>query len=554
MHHADHRNLIAALDAAAARYPARRISVFDGRCRLAAARGFGDYLDAGRAAAGRLAAAGARPGDRVLISLANSWDWLDTWLGCVWLGALPVASSPGFAMGSAAYREEKTFGIARLLDARLVICGDLLRERAGAAPAGTRVLTPAELAGIDGPPPDPHDAAPGDIAYLQLTSGSTGIPKAAQVTHGGMMHNIWAMFDAATRRRGGEAPRSGTTWLPLFHDFGLVMTIGGVLNGVEAAVFPPNAYLSRPGEWLRHLGTMDAPMCGSPNFGLHHAVSRVRDADLATMDLSGWHTCFVGAEMTRAETLTRFLDRFAAAGCPAAMLAPSYGMAEATLGITLDQRAVGLRTGVSDPDDRGAVAEVVSCGAPLQETELRIVGADGRDLPDGRVGEVYLRSGGLISGYYDNPQATAEAFADGWLKTGDLGFIRDGEIYLTGRIKEILIVGGTNYMPDELEHLAEGEIGSGGMERAAAFAVSGGGQGDVPVLVVEVDRRRSAADLDALGQRIAGRIGRELGLPVHEVVFLPRGAIPRTTSGKLQRGALRDDYLAGTLQRVATPA
>ena len=549
MHYNDNRNVIGAVRAAAARYPDRRVTMFNGRCKPVSARSYQGLLDAAGAMAGRIAARGVTPGDRVLICLANSWDWLDCWLATVWLGALPVAASPGFAMGSAAYREEKTFGIAALLDARMVICGDTLRARADAAPAGCIVITPEELAegpgGEDTAPPA-HEAGPGDIAYLQLTSGSTGIPKAAQVTHRGMMHNVWAMFDAATRRRGGVAPRSGTTWLPLFHDFGLVMTLGGIMNGVEVAVFPPNAYLSRPHEWLKHLGSMDAPMCGSPNFGLHHAVNRVTEAQMAEIDLSGWHTCFIGAEMTRSETLSAFLGKFAAAGCPAEMLAPSYGMAEATLGVTLDQKAVGLRTGMSEPDDRGDRGEVVCCGAPLQETALKIMGPEG-EMPEGHVGHVYLKAGGVISGYYNNPEATAEAFEDGWLKTGDLGFMRAGEIYLTGRIKEILIVNGTNYMPDELEQLAEGEGGSGGMERAAAFTVAQDGQGEQPVLVVEVDRRSGPDVLKDLAERIAGRIGRELGLPVREVVFVARGAIPRTTSGKLQRGALREAYLGGAL-------
>ncbi|MGV6849284.1 MAG: AMP-binding protein [Marinibacterium sp.] len=545
MHYSDHPNLIAALQAAARQYPERRISVFDGRCRLVLARDFAGFVEAGQIAAGRLADLGVGPGDRVVIALANGWDWLEVWLGCVWLGAWPVATSPGFAMGSAGYREEKTFGIARLLEARLVVAGDLLRDRAGAQ--GVTVVTPQDLAARGGHAPPPHEAKPDEIAYLQLTSGSTGVPKAAEITHGAMMHNIWAMYDAATRRRGGARPLSGTTWLPLFHDFGLVMTIGGVLNGVEASVFPPNAYLSRPAAWLRHLGTLEAPMCGSPNFGLHHAVTRVREEDLARMDLSGWHTCFVGAEMSRAHTLQAFLDKFAAAGCPPAMLAPSYGMAEATLGITLDQRAVGLRTGRSEPDAEGQAAEVVNCGAPLQETELRVVGKDGLDLPDGHVGEVLLRSGGMIRRYFRNPEATKEAMADSWLKTGDLGFLRDGEIYLTGRIKEILIIGGTNYMPDELEQLAEGAMDSAGMDRAAAFSVPGNGAGEVPVLVVEVDRRR-VADPAALAEDVSGRIARELGLTLQDVVMVPRGTIPRTTSGKLQRSAARAAYLDGTLE------
>lgn len=546
MHYSDNPNVITAIQSAADIYPDRRITVFNGRCREVEARSYADFLARAQRVAGCLAAHGVKPGDRVMICLANSWEWLDCWLGTVWLGAWPVAVSPGFAMGSAAYREEKTFAIAQMLGARMLIAGDALRERAENAPGGCVVITAEDVMATEGDLPPAHAADRSDIAYLQLTSGSTGIPKAAQITHHAMMHNVWAMFDAATRRRAGEAPRSGTTWLPLFHDFGLVMTIGGIMNGVEAAVFPPNAYLSRPHEWLKHLGSMDAPMCGSPNFGLHHALNRVSDAQLEQMDLSSWHTCFIGAEMTRAETLRAFLDRFAQAGCPASMLAPSYGMAEATLGVTLDQRAVGLRTGVSEPDAKGDRIEVVACGAPLQETELKVMGPEGK-LPEGHIGHVYLKAGGVITGYYQNPEATAEAFDGDWLKTGDMGFLRDGEIYLTGRIKEILIINGANYMPDELEHLAEREGGSGGMERAAAFTVATDGQGELPVLVVEVDRRSAPETLKELGERIAGRISRELGMPVHEVVFVARGTIPRTTSGKLQRGALRQAYIDNEL-------
>ena len=550
MHYSDNRNVIGAVRAAAGAYPERRITMYDGRCRPVSARSYRDLLDAAQAMAARIGAQGVEPGDRVLVCLPNSWDWLDAWLGAVWMGALPVAASPGLAMGAAAWSEEKTFGIAQRLGARMVICGEGLYRRAAAAPEECRVVTPAVLAGTGAETAEPWDAAPGDVAYLQLTSGSTGAPKPAQVTHAGMMHNVWAMFDAATRRRRGEAPRSGTTWLPLYHDFGLVMTIGGILNGVEVAVYPPNAFLGRPHEWLRQLGEMDAPMCGMPNFGLHHAVNRITPQRMAEMDLSGWHTCFIGAEMTRAETLSAFMGKFADVGCPAEMLAPSYGMAEATLGVTLDQKAVGLRIGISEPDEKGDRVEVVCCGAPLKETELRIMGAEG-EMPEGHVGEVWLKAGGVVSGYFEAPEQTAEAFDGGWFRTGDLGFMRNGEIYLTGRAREVLIVDGTSYMPDELEQLAEGE-GSGGMERAAAFTVASDARGDQPVLVVEVDRRSDPAELDEMAGRIARRMARELGMTLREVVFVPRGAIPRTTSGKLQRGALREAWLGGSLTPLRT--
>ena len=547
MHHSDNRNLIDALRAAAHSGSDRRITMYDGRCRPVSDRSYQDFLDAARAMAGRLSARGVVPGDRVLICLPNSWDWLDCWLGAVWLGAMPVAASPGLAMGSGSFLAEKTFGIAARLGARMVICGEGLRKRADMAPEGCDVITPALLSGTEAAPgPEPFDAAPEDVAYIQLTSGSTGAPKPAQVTHRGMMHNIWAMFDAATRRRAGVAPRSGTTWLPLYHDFGLVMTIGGILNGVDVAVFPPNAFLARPHEWLRLLGEMDAPMCGMPNFGVHHAVNKVSEARLAKMDLSGWHTCFIGAEMTRAETLSDFMGKFSEAGCPAEMLAPSYGMAEATLGVTLDQKAVGLRIGISEPDDRGDRVDVVCCGAPLKETELKIMGPEG-EMPEGHVGEVWLRAGGLVSGYFGAPGLTKDAFVDSWFRTGDLGFMRRGEMYLTGRAREVLILDGTSYMPDEIEQLAEGEGGSGAMERAAAFTVTRDGSGTVAVLVVEVDRRSAPEMLEDMAGRISRRMTRELGIAPGEMLFVPRGAIPRTTSGKLQRGALREAYMGGSL-------
>jgi acyl-CoA synthetase (AMP-forming)/AMP-acid ligase II len=340
------------------------------------------------------------------------------------------------------------------------------------------------------------------------------------------------------------------SWLPLYHDMGLIGCLMlPVLCGLDSWLLRPQTFLARPRLWLDQLGRHGTTFAPAPNFGYQLCVERIGADEVAGLDLRGWKAALTGAEMIRPETTDAFAARFAPAGLEARAFRPCYGLAEATLAVTFDLRGEGVRT---RPMPQGAGAgfgldQVVSTGLPIRDTVVEIVAPDGAVLGEDVVGEVRFRGPGVFLGYLNDPEATAASLRDGWFATGDLGFLHAGELYLTGRTKELLILRGHNLMPDELERLADGITGGGGLLRSAAFSIARGAEGEEPVLVVETE----ASDperLAELGHAIRVAVGRALGLPLADLVFVRRGRIPRTSSGKMRRGELRALYLDGTLR------
>jgi acyl-CoA synthetase (AMP-forming)/AMP-acid ligase II len=288
----------------------------------------------------------------------------------------------------------------------------------------------------------------------------------------------------------------------------------------------------------------------APNFAYQLCVDRVGEEHVG-LDLSRVRALLLGAEMVRPDTATSFARAFAAAGFDALAMRPCYGLAEATLAVTFDCAGEGVRTAPVPDDGRGAgeLAEVVSVGVPVRDTEMRIVSPDGSALGEGRVGEVRVRGPGIFAGYWNDEEATRESLSDGWLRTGDLGFLHGGELHLSGRTKDILIVRGQNLMPHELEWIVEEVAGGGGACRAGAFSVPRA-SGEEAVVVVEIDGD-APSDLSAVEREIRGLVGRRLALTLADVAFVRRGKIPKTTSGKVQRRELRARYLARELERLS---
>jgi acyl-CoA synthetase (AMP-forming)/AMP-acid ligase II len=558
-----HRNLIEALDRGARDAPASGLTVFDRRGRRVGRRGYGELLESAARTAGRLASHGVAPGDRLVIALPTSFEWFDVWLGAIRLGALPVATAPGAAVGASRVQLDKLMRVVDTLGAALIVSTDSLAARLAEEPAGERpvpaCLTPAALAATAGSAVDPVAGGPEETAFLQLTSGSTGFPRAVQVTHGGALHNALALDTciAAPHRASCRGfIDHWVSWVPLYHDMGLITNLTLMLSGIDLDLMPPEAFLGRPRRWLELLGRGGRSVATAPNFGYQLCIDRIGEADLEGLHLSPWQAAFSAAEMVRPETVAAFLDRFGRCGLRPESFRPCYGLAEATLVVAIDQAGRGPRTAPvpAGPVDRGfELKETFSVGAPVLDTTIEIVAPDGSVLPEGEVGEIQVRGPSLFSGYFDDPEATAESLVDGWLRTGDLGFMRAGELYVTGRLKDLLIVRGENIMPHELEWLAESASGGGGLERAAAFSISRGGQGEEVVLVLEVSDR-DPRRLQALLRDLRVEVGREFGLTLADVVAVRRGQIPKTTSGKVQRGAVRELYLTGELRRLAATA
>jgi fatty-acyl-CoA synthase len=536
----------------------RGIAVFDGRGRHVDRRSYGQLLELATSAAGRFAALGVGAREPVLVALPTSWEWLEAWFGLVMLGAWPVATSGAGAMAAAEAQFEKVTAVLDRLGARFVVASRTFGSQAaeqGFEAASRSTLTVERLAASCEMRYDEPTADGDDLAFLQLTSGSTGSPRAVMISHRAAIHNPLASIEAIGAPRGAPADEwadAMVSWLPLYHDMGLIgCLVLPLLAGLDTWLFRPQTFLARPGLWLEHLGRHGTTFTPAPNFGYQLCVERLQADRLEGVDLRGWRSALTGAEMIRPETTTAFCEAFARHGFEPTAFQPCYGLAESTLAVTFDTAGRGIRA-LKPPDgaDTGfGISEVVSTGGPIRDTSLRIAAPDGRELPESTVGEVWVKGPGVFDGYFNDPEATAASLRDGWLATGDLGFLSGGELYLTGRSKEVLILRGHNIMPEEIERVADGVTGGGGLMRSAAFSIARGTAGEEAVVVVEIDGR-DPQRASELGHEIRVRIGRSLGLPLADLVFVRRGRIPRTTSGKMQRGELRAQYLAGTLETL----
>lgn len=549
-----------ALARAAALFPERGVAVFDSRARGAERRTYPEVLASAERGAARLAARGVAAGDPVVVCLPSSWEWFESWLGALLLGALPVAAAPSAAMGSAEGQVRRLEGLAERLGATLVVATPGFRTDAaklGVRLLGRLVATPEELAATAaGAPPPRPESDPAGAAYLQLTSGSTGLQRAVMVTHRGALHNVVASDEAIGRphgRPGREWVRSMVSWLPLYHDMGLVgCVLYSLVAGFDLWLLHARSFLARPQVWLEELGRHGPAIAPAPNFGYQLAVERTPAGALSGIDLAPFRAAMMGAEMIHPETAAAFCRAFAPRGFSAAAVRPCYGLAEATLAATFDCRGEGVRTRPMPAAGAagGSGNALVCVGAPVLDTEVRVVAPDGSALGEERVGEVEIRGPGVFAGYFGDAAATAETLHQGWLRTGDLGFAAEGELYLTGRLKDILIVRGQNLMPHELEWLAESVTGGGGALRSGAISVERGVHGEEAVLVVETEDREPAA-LARLDHEVRLAVARALSLPLADLVFVRRGVIPKTTSGKVQRNELRHRYLAGEIERLA---
>ena len=388
-------------------------------------------------------------------------------------------------------------------------------------------------------------ATPQQIAFLQYTSGSTDRPKGVMVSHSNLVHNCQSICEAMHI----SARSAILTALPLFHDMGL---IGGVLvamlAGCTAAFLPPAEFVQYPERWLSLIGRDRITHSGGPNYMFDLIARTVADEQLPGCDLSGWEVAFCGAEPIRPATIARFTQRFGALGFRASAFYPCYGMAEATL----------LVTGHSASSPPLLSADgVVSCGRPPSGTEIAIVDPESLEmLPAGRQGEIWVRGGGVAQGYWGRPELTAAMFgastagdtAARYLRTGDLGYVSAGNLYVSGRLKDLIIAYGRNHAPQDLEDAAEQGHAALCVAGAAAFNVDRE-SGSHIVLVCEVRREwlRQPAAWPAITGGVRSAVLATRGVQLDDVVLIRPGALPRTSSGKVQRKQCRSDYIAGAL-------
>ncbi|RMG15621.1 MAG: fatty acyl-AMP ligase [Planctomycetota bacterium] len=507
-------------------------------------RSYGELAARARRLAGGLAAAGVGRGDRALLVLPTGQAFVDAFFGCSLAGTIPCQLSPPEGFGSARAFRARLAGLARQVGAACAIAEAQLHAAIAEAAPELRLLDPTEL--VTAPEVPPVRPAPADPAFVQFTSGTTRTPRGVVVSQKALAANT-EQIGRATGMRSEETVV--VSWLPMFHDMGLVGWLVSLFNDTEVVLSPPRSFLRRPVSWLRTISEWRGTHSPAPTFAYGYAASRVRDRELEGLDLSSWRTAFVGAEPIPADVLRTFAARFAPYGLAPETLLPCYGMAEATLALTfcpddwpwnsvlVSRRA--LQAGhARPPDGEDDALEVVSCGVPLDPTEVWVEDAAGHRLGDDEVGEVWVRGPSLFSGYWgEAPRDPTAPFA-----TGDLGFVRKGELYVAGRKKDLLILRGENHHPEEVEWAAA-RVPGVRMGRCAAFTVPDPATGDERLcLLVEAERRALLAPAE-LEVAIRRRVHEECGLAVEDLRLVGPGGVPVTTSGKVRRAAARARFL-----------
>lgn len=549
---------------------------------------FGELYTAAQRCAAELARRGVPAGGRVALMLPTSRAFFVSYAGILLAGAIPVPIYPPFradrieeyaARQSAILKNagvcllltfRQAEAVARLLKPRVhslaeVADAEKLIEAADKAPPLSPGALPLHLTGS-------RARMGSDIALLQYTSGSTGDPKGVVLTHANLLANIRAIGEALKLVPGDV----GVSWLPLYHDMGLIGAWLTLLHfGIPLAVMSPLAFLTRPERWLKAFQKYGGTISAAPNFAYELCVRKIADKDIEGVDLSHWRAALNGAEPVNPDTLDRFAERFARLGFRREAQLPVYGLAEASLAVTVPplnrgplidrvEREIFASEGRAVParaDDATAIA-FVSSGMALPGHEVRIVEANGKEVEDRMEGFLWFRGPSATSGYYQNAEATGKLLPRGpapgdgeyaWVNSGDRAYRADGEIYVTGRVKDIIIKGGRNLYPHEVEELA-GRAEGIRKGCIVAFGLKDEATGTEKLVVVAESREREARRRAAIAAVVTEQVSQGLGLPPDRVELLPPGSIPKTSSGKLRREETKKLYLGGKLAAVKAPA
>lgn len=525
---------------------------------------FADTLKRSEETASALQALGVKPGDRVMLGLPTGVDFIRSFFGTLLAGGVPVPFYPPARTKGMADYEAHLAALIRRAEPRVILTLERVRliVEAAALTAGSRaqVLLPDALKPTERYVPPPED--PQALALIQFTSGSTRAPKGVMLTHEGLIANMVSYVTAIA-----VTPEDRTvSWLPLYHDMGLIgMLLMPLYAGIPTMLMSPQAFLLDVKRWLWGIHRFRGTISTAPNFAYQLILNRVTDAQLEGLDLSSWRLALCGAEPVLASTLEAFGQRLAPYGFEPKALSPVYGMAEIALGATAPVMGRGMRVdhiagdrleaeGKALPFDAasgGRDARVVSVGRPIPDYRIRIASPEGVELPERTAGEIQIQGPSVMRGYMGDPQATAEAFVDGWLRTGDVGYMADGEVFVVGRLKDLILKGGRNYAPQDFEALAS-EVEGVRQGCVAAFGITDEERGTERIVVV-AETRVPPAEHPALARAIAARLSQGLGVQPDDVRLIAPGALPKTSSGKIQRDKARKLYLQGALTAPREP-
>ena len=520
---------------------------------------------ASRIAAG-LAARGIKRGEPVAIMLPTGLDYLQSFMGVLTAGAVAVPLYPPARLDRMAEYLTRQSRILANAEARVLIAmpeaAPVARMLRDAAPALTKIVTADSLRAAT--PGDAVTVAPEESALIQYTSGSTGDPKGVLLSHANLLANIRAIVASIDL----QATDAVVSWLPLYHDMGLIGTwLNALFHAIPLTLMSPLEFLARPERWLWAIHSQRATLSAAPNFAYELCVRKIRDEAIEGLDLSSWRVASNGSEPVSAATLDRFAKRFERYGLRREALMPVYGLAECAVALcfppvnraplvdVVEREAFASeRRAVSTTTNEGSALKFVSVGHALPEHEVRILDEHEHEVPERVVGRLVFRGPSCMSGYYHNQEATARVMSpDGWIDSGDLAYRSGAELFITGRVKDVIMKGGRNLVAQEVEEVV-GSIDGIRKGCVAAFGVADETTGTERVVVLAESRAESASEHERLEREAIATVAAQVGVPPDVVRIVPPGTVPKTPSGKIRRAAARDAYESGPLHgRAALP-
>ena len=550
---ADFSSLSEALDYAAAGVTG--CNFYDAKGQLSTVLPYSELREQAKSAARRLLSLDLKRGDRVAVVADTHPDFIILFFACQYAGLVPFALPVPLNLGSRDLYIKQLRGMLKSGGAKIALAHKEFIGFLDEAVADDSLVwmgTREELSAVplSDSPLQPNQ--PDEPAYLQFTSGSTKSPQAVVITGKAVMSNLQGIVKSGLKVRRGDRCAS---WLPFYHDMGMVgFVLGPIASQLSVDYLPTRDFALRPLQWLRLISRNRCTIAFAPPFGYELCARRIRDADLRQLDLSSWRVAGVGAEMLRTSAFNSFAAKMAAAGFDSAAFLPCYGLAEASLAATFSELGRGLDvmaidalamaergTAVRVASGRRKVNKIVNCGRAIPEHDIRIVDNDGKALPDLRVGRVLIKGPSLMSGYLNDEEGTRQVMLeDGWLDTGDLGYLFEQNLFLTGRRKDIIIVNGRNIRAQDLEEFAE-DLDEIRMGEASAFDVEDADGQQTIVLVVECRLADSTAR-QSLISRLQRKIYQGFGIYCY-VDLVPLHTLPRTSSGKLSRVAARKGFM-----------
>lgn len=549
MRYADFPSLVEALDYAAKSNAG--MNFYDRRNRLVTSFDYGMLQRWAKTGARRLLGLGLVRGDRVALIAETQAAFVEVFFACQYAGLIPVPLPIPMGVGQHATYVDKLRSLLSSCDPAAIVGSEewlpLVREAAG-EDSRAFILDSADIDALPLADVELQLPAPDDVAYLQYTSGSTRFPRGVMITQRAVMANLHAISLNGIKLRPTD---SCVSWLPFYHDMGLVgFVLTPLATQLSVDYLRTQDFAMRPLQWLKLISRNRGTVSVAPPFGYNLCLRRCSDADLAELDLKSWRVAGVGAEPIPVKTLNDFAERFGAANFDANAFMPCYGLAEHTLAVSFAAQAGGAQVDVVDRQvleyqglavapspQTTAISQFVNCGTALPGHRIEIRSDDGAPMPDRQVGQIWINGPSLMSGYFRDLESHAQLEAEQWLDTGDLGYLLDGNLYVTGRKKDLIIIRGRNIWPQDIEHLAESEpdIRPGD---AVAFVASN----SEDAVIMQVQCRITAqADRDRLVHSLMARIKSEFGINVN-IELVPPQSLPRTSSGKPARAEAKRQF------------